>query len=168
MSGTPCADEPRVFYRTASAERLIQAFIPFSLFPGTPLATRGVSFLAFALHSAQVESNAIHASQQYDECRIQEQRRESLIMAEQKFSIERDVKEAQAMAAALVPYVYEDELYGRIGMNMPSLTIGALLMRLHRLRALASRLTPEQLGILEQAEAQTQSARREWTSHFEK
>ena len=50
-------------------------------------------------------------------------------MAEQKFSIERDVKEAQAMAAALVPYVYEDELYGRIGMNMPSLTIGALLMR---------------------------------------
>lgn len=89
-------------------------------------------------------------------------------MAEQKFSIERDLKEAQAMAAALVPYVYEDELYGRIGMNMPSLTIGALLMRLHRLRALASRLTPEQLSTLEQAEAQTQSARREWTSHFEK
>ena len=89
-------------------------------------------------------------------------------MAEQNFSVERDLKEAQTMAAALVPYVYEDELYGRVGMNMPSLTIGALLLRLHRLRALASRLTPEQLTILEQAEAQVQAVRREWTSHFEK
>jgi hypothetical protein len=89
-------------------------------------------------------------------------------MAEQSFSIERDLKELQTMTAALVPYVYDDELYGRVGMNMPSLTIGAVLLRLHRLRALASRLTPEQLTILEQAEAQTESVRREWTSHFEK
>ena len=89
-------------------------------------------------------------------------------MSEQNFSIERDLKELQTMAAALVPYVYEDELYGRVGMNVPSLTIGAVLLRLRRLRALASRLTPEQLTILEQAEAQTESVQREWTSHFEK
>ncbi|MEO8611013.1 MAG: hypothetical protein ABI690_24160 [Chloroflexota bacterium] len=89
-------------------------------------------------------------------------------MSEQNFSVERDLKELQTMAAALVPYVYEDELYGRVGMNMPSLTVGAVLLRLHRLRALASRLTPEQLSILEQAEAEMQTVRREWTSHFEK
>jgi hypothetical protein len=89
-------------------------------------------------------------------------------MAEQNYSIERDLKELQTMTAALVPYVYEDELYGRVGMNMPSLTLGVVLLRLHRLRARANRLTPEQLSILEQAEGQTQSVRREWTSHFEK
>ena len=44
----------------------------------------------------------------------------------------------QAVWQELVPYVYEDELYGRVGMNMPSLTLGVVLLRLHRLRARAN------------------------------
>jgi hypothetical protein len=89
-------------------------------------------------------------------------------MSEQNYSIERDLKEAEAMAAALTPYVYEDELYGRIGMNMPSLTLGGLLLRLRRLRALQSQLTSAQSASLQQAEAQLHSVSREWSSHYEK
>lgn len=89
-------------------------------------------------------------------------------MTELNYSIERDLKELEAMAAALVPYVYEDELYGRVGMNMPSLTVGAILLRLHRLRALENQLTPTQRAILDQAEAQVEAAKRDWDSHFQK
>lgn len=89
-------------------------------------------------------------------------------MSEQNYSIERDLKEAQAMAAALVPYVYEDELYGRVGMNMPSLTVGAILLRLRRLRAIQSRLTPTQLDILQNIESQVHSVSQEWSGHYQK
>jgi hypothetical protein len=89
-------------------------------------------------------------------------------MTEQNYSIERDLKELQAMAAALVPYIYEDELYGRVGMNMPSLTVGAVLLRLHRLRALASQLSAAQRTALDQAAAQVDAVKKEWSSHFEK
>jgi hypothetical protein len=89
-------------------------------------------------------------------------------MTEQNYSIERDLKELQAMAAALVPYIYEDELYGRVGMNMPSLTVGAVLLRLHRLRALANQLAPKQRTVLDQAAAQVDAVKKEWSSHFEK
>ncbi len=89
-------------------------------------------------------------------------------MIEQNYSIEHDLKELQAMAAALVPYIYEDELYGRVGMNMPSLTVGAVLLRLHRLRALENQLTPQQRTVLDQAEAQVAEIKKEWGSHFEK
>lgn len=89
-------------------------------------------------------------------------------MTEQNYSIERDLKELQAMAAALVPYIYEDELYGRVGMNMPSLTVGAVLMRLHRLKALANQMSPAQRTILDQAAAQVDGVKAEWGGHFEK
>jgi hypothetical protein len=89
-------------------------------------------------------------------------------MTEQNYSIDRDLKELQAMAAALVPYIYEDELYGRVGMNMPSLTVGAVLLRLHRLRALASQLSAAQHTTLDQASAQVDAVKKEWSSHFEK
>jgi hypothetical protein len=89
-------------------------------------------------------------------------------MTEQNYSIDRDLNELQAMAAALVPYVYEDELYGRVGMNMPSLTVGAVLLRLHRLKALASQLAPQQHTVLDQAAAQVDAVKKEWGSHFEK
>jgi DNA-directed RNA polymerase beta' subunit len=89
-------------------------------------------------------------------------------MTEQNYSIERDLKELQAMAAALIPYIYEDELYGRVGMNLPSLTVGAVLMRLNRLKALANQLSPDQRTILDQAEAQVEDVKKEWGSHFEK
>src|SRR5687767_3335194 len=89
-------------------------------------------------------------------------------MTEQNYSIDRDLNELQAMAAALIPYIYEDELYGRVGMNMPSLTVGAVLLRLHRLKALASQLAPAQHTVLDQAATQVEAVKKEWGSHFEK
>jgi len=89
-------------------------------------------------------------------------------MSEQNYSIERDLKELETMVASLVPYVYEDELYGRVGMNMPSLTLGAVLLRLRRLRALTSRLTREQLATLHQLETQVHSVSQEWDNHYQK
>ena len=76
-------------------------------------------------------------------------------MSEQIFSADTDLKEAQAMTNALEGYLLGDELYGRVGSGglfgggkMPALTIGALLLRLRRLRVLADRLTPQQRSML--------------------
>jgi hypothetical protein len=94
-------------------------------------------------------------------------------MSETVYSIERDLKEAQAMADALIPYVYQDQLYGKVGggglfssSNMPSLTIGALLMRLRRLRAQEHLLTEEQRALLTKLEAQNEAVRSEWNMHY--
>lgn len=96
-------------------------------------------------------------------------------MSETSYSFEKDLREAKAMAEALVPYVHEDNLYGTVGgggwfgggAKMPALTIGALLMRLQRLRALESELSAEQRGQLSQAERQLEAVQREWTRHYE-
>jgi hypothetical protein len=84
----------------------------------------------------------------------------------------RDLREAKAMADALIPYVYEEPLYGttRGGMfgsgNMPALTVGALLLRLRRLRALEASLTPQQLQQLSEVEQKHESVRKEWRNHY--
>ncbi|MDL1902140.1 hypothetical protein FBR02_15390 [Anaerolineae bacterium CFX9] len=96
-------------------------------------------------------------------------------MSETNYSFDKDLREAKAMADALVPYVHEDNLYGTVGgggwfgmgAKMPALTIGALLMRLQRLRALENELTAEQRGQLSQAERKLESVQREWTRHYE-
>lgn len=94
-------------------------------------------------------------------------------MSETRYSIERDLKETSAMANALTPYVHEDQLYGKVGGTglfgmgqMPSLTIGALLLRLRRLSALSDQLTPEQRSALDTAITQHESVRREWSLHY--
>ncbi len=92
-------------------------------------------------------------------------------MSETTYSVDRDLKEAAAMASGLETYVRGTNLYGSVGgglfsSNMPSLTIGALLMRLRRLRAQFDSLTPDQRSRLEQAEAAHEKARREWTHHY--
>ena len=92
-------------------------------------------------------------------------------MPEATYNIDRDLDEAKAIADHLVPYVYEDQLYGTIsGMfgsgNAPSLTIGALLLRLHRLHALESQLSAAQKAKLAAIDAQNESARKEWTIHY--
>ncbi len=92
-------------------------------------------------------------------------------MPEQKYSVERDLKEAKEMADALDTYVRGDELYGRIGGvfgggAMPSTTVGALLMRLRRLRALENRLSPAQRAELDQIEARHDAVRNEWQLHY--
>ena len=89
-------------------------------------------------------------------------------MAEQNYSIERDLKEAQVMADNLVPYVYEDELYLQLGGSMPSLTLGALLMRLRRLRRLHNKLTGAQAELLQRVEAKHESIRSEWQTNYVK
>lgn len=89
-------------------------------------------------------------------------------MSEQSYSIERELKEASEMASALVPYVYEDVVYGKIGMNMPPLTIGNILLRVRRLRALRDRLSPSQASTLDHIEAQLESARKEWSVAYSK
>jgi hypothetical protein len=88
-------------------------------------------------------------------------------MAEQTYSIDQDLKEAQAMAKALIPYVYEKDLYGRVGGNMPALTIGAVLMRLRRLRTLQSNMNDKQRAQLQEIETRHEQARREWTNAYE-
>jgi hypothetical protein len=88
------------------------------------------------------------------------------------YNAERDLREAKAMAEGLVPYVYEDILYGRTrgGLfgsgNMPALTGGALLMRLRRLRTLEDILSPAQRDQLNQIERQHESIRSEWQQHY--
>lgn len=92
-------------------------------------------------------------------------------MSEANYSIDRDLAEAKAMAEGLLPYVYEDNLYGTVGGmfssgRMPSLTIGALLLRLQRLHALEDQMTPEQKARLTEIEARNDQVRREWSIHY--
>ncbi len=93
-------------------------------------------------------------------------------MSEANYSIDRDLEEAKAFADHLIPYVYEEPLYGNIsGMfnskSMPSLTLGALLMRLRRLHAQEDRMSDSQKALLASIEAQNESVRREWTIHYQ-
>ena len=92
-------------------------------------------------------------------------------MSEANYSIDRDLAEAKSMADHLIPYVYGDQLYGSIGGMFstgatPSLTIGALLMRLHRLRAIDAALTAEQKAKLTEIEARNEAVRSEWSVHY--
>jgi hypothetical protein len=92
-------------------------------------------------------------------------------MPEAAYSIDRDLEEARALADHLIPYVYENELYGSIGGmfgsgSMPRLTIGALLERLHRLHALEGQMSAQQKTQLSQIDQQKEKARDEWTIHY--
>jgi len=92
-------------------------------------------------------------------------------MHELTYSIDRDLEEAKSIADHLVPYVYEDQLYGTVaGMfgsqSMPSLTIGMLLLRLHRLHAFESQLSADQKAQLAVIDAQNEAVHKEWTVHY--
>jgi hypothetical protein len=97
-------------------------------------------------------------------------------VSEHGYSVQKDLSEAEAMARALVPYVHEDELYGSVGSGgffsgggrMPSLTIGALLMRIRRLNMLRDRLNDEQTRRLEAVEARNAEIHNEWRVHYER
>jgi hypothetical protein len=89
-------------------------------------------------------------------------------MGEQNYSIDTDLKEVQAMTAALVPYVYQEELYGKVGANLPRLTLGAVLLRLRRLQALRGQMNAGQAALVDQVVAQHDSVHSEWGTHYVK
>jgi hypothetical protein len=93
-------------------------------------------------------------------------------MSEMKLDLDRDLSEARDMVDGLVEYVRGDQLYGSIGGlfgsgNKPALTVGALLLRLRRLRALHDRLSESQRARLASTEAAHDKARTEWKRHYD-
>ncbi len=93
-------------------------------------------------------------------------------MADKNYAIAQDLKEAQAMVDGLDNYVRHDQLYGSIGGlfsggNMPSLTIGALLMRLRRLYMFEAQMSGEQRGQLEAITHKHETVRKEWRLHYD-
>lgn len=92
----------------------------------------------------------------------------------QYYDLAQDLREAVTMLENLAAYLRGSELYGsatggffNFG-NMPSLTVGALVMRLRRLKALHIQLSQEQRSTLDALLKQHEAIRKEWRSHYEK
>jgi len=87
-----------------------------------------------------------------------------------RYQIAPDLREALALAEGLERYLRGSELYGQTGgfmSAMPSLTVGALLLRLRRLEALRPELDVRQVASLDQALRLHDAAWREWRLHYE-
>jgi hypothetical protein len=84
------------------------------------------------------------------------------------FDVDNEVRTVEAMASRLKPYVYEDELYGLMPGKLPRLTIGGLLMRLHRLYALNDTFNMHQKSAVEDARKKLNDVRNEWRVAYEK
>src|SRR5258708_1509522 len=84
-----------------------------------------------------------------------------------RYDLDRDIRAVDAMAARLVPYVYEGELYGLMPGDLPKLTVGGLLMRLHRLDAITALLKDSQKATLRSAHEKVNKARSEWAVAIE-
>src|SRR5215207_11311792 len=90
-------------------------------------------------------------------------------MSEQHYTISTDLDEAQVMVNGLEAYMTSSEIYGKTGgffSKTPSLTIGALLMRLRRLGALQDRMTDAQRNSFRQVEAKHAQMRKDWAVHY--
>ena len=83
-------------------------------------------------------------------------------MAELNYSIDLDLKELKAMVDSLIPYIYEDTLYGNINTDSARLTPGAILLRLRRLGALRSQMSDTQAAQYEKLNAKNEAVRKEW------
>jgi len=90
----------------------------------------------------------------------------------QTYSFERDLKEAEVMVGSLESYIRQDNLYGTAGGgmfssgSMPSLTVGALLMRLRRLNDLRSELSESQQARLDDVIENNAHVANEWRLHY--
>lgn len=90
------------------------------------------------------------------------------------YSIDQDLREAEDMTKGLENYLKGDTLYANISTGffslgaMPTLTVGALLMRLRRLGVLRMQLTDKQRERLHQINRQHESIRDEFPAHYEK
>jgi hypothetical protein len=76
--------------------------------------------------------------------------------------LDKDVRAVEQMAAQLTPYIYEDELFGVMPNDLPRLTVGGLLMRLHRLEALRDLLMARQQETVDDALQRLNQVRKEW------
>jgi hypothetical protein len=83
-------------------------------------------------------------------------------MTEVNYSIDLDLKELKAMVDNLVPYIYEDTLYGNINTDSARLTPGSILLRLHRLSALRGQMNEAQAAQYDKLNAQNEAVRKEW------
>jgi hypothetical protein len=83
------------------------------------------------------------------------------------FDLDRDVRTAEAMGSRLTPYIYETELYGPMPGDLPRLTVGSLLMRLHRLKALDSLLSERQRSSVQNAQQALDDVRKQWGVAYE-
>ncbi|MHB8625247.1 MAG: hypothetical protein ACYDBJ_08855 [Aggregatilineales bacterium] len=71
------------------------------------------------------------------------------------------------MAAAIVPYIYQDELYGVLPNDLPRLTVGGLIMRLNRLGIVDNLLSEAQRQAVSNAHVQFDHVKKEWTVAYE-
>ena|SRR5579859_7031907 len=83
------------------------------------------------------------------------------------YSLDADVRAVKAMAAALVPYIYQDELYGVLSNDLPRLTVGGLIMRLNRLDLLDNLLSETQRQAVHTAHQQFDKVRTDWAVAYE-
>ena len=92
----------------------------------------------------------------------------------QDYSIETDITEAEAMVKGFERYLKSNEVYGSAGGGifgfgqMPSLTAGALAMRLRRLGVLEAQLDDQQRDRLAAVNRQHDAICTEWQAHYEK
>jgi len=83
------------------------------------------------------------------------------------FDLERDVRTLSAMASSLTPYLYEAEVFGHLDSDMPRLTLGGLLLRLHRLTSIENLLDVDQQNLVHDARLNFEAERAKWAVHYE-
>jgi hypothetical protein len=79
-----------------------------------------------------------------------------------RYNLDHDVQTVGEMVDRLVPYIYEKELYGSMPEHFPKLTVGGLLMLLHKLSAVKDQLSPEQQNTLQAARDKMSQIDHEW------
>ena len=82
-----------------------------------------------------------------------------------KYNSETDLRELEAMASHLTPYLYQDDLYGMMSNNLPRLTVGGLLLRLLRLEG--QQLSEAQQKRVAEARSRFEELRKEWAAHYD-
>lgn len=88
----------------------------------------------------------------------------------ESYDFARDLREARLMIENLETYVRGDELYQSVGgffSKMPSLTAGAVLMRLRRLHELHTYLDDAQRQTLAEIQQTFEGVRDDWRKHYE-
>ncbi len=86
-----------------------------------------------------------------------------------RYKFGQDVNQAVKMSEALEGYVHSKQLYGYAGAlftNMPSMTVGALVLRLRRLDILRHHLKDHQSKKLDLAIDRFVQVRKDWAYHY--